>query len=238
MFKSIATIALAQALLSPFAFAAEKTVKIAVGSWPPFIGKELEGYGSVAQTIKQAFAIEGYQVTFTFYPWARAYEKAKNGEYHATAVWMFDEQRTEHFYFSEPVSQEEFVFFHHKDLDFDWLTLTDIQNFELGGGLGYSYGSELDALIESKTVRINRVKTPSQNLLLLYHKRIDLYPEEQHIGLYNLEQQSLDVQSQITYHPTPFLSNFGYVMFSKQNNTSKELLTIFNQGLIKIRQQQ
>ncbi|CAM3877660.1 hypothetical protein [Vibrio aquimaris] len=63
MLKSIATIALAQVLLSSFAFSAEKTVKIAVGNWPPFIGKDIEGYGSVAQTIKQAFAIEGYQVT-------------------------------------------------------------------------------------------------------------------------------------------------------------------------------
>lgn len=237
--KLIMTAVWLQTVLLSFAQAndVDNTVKIAVGSWPPFISKELEGYGSVAQTIKHAFALEGYEVTFTFYPWARAYENAKTGEYDATAVWMFDEERTQHFYFSEPVSQEQFVFFHHKDLDFDWAQLEDLKGYMLGGGLGYSYGPQLDELIEAEQVTINRVNTPSQNLLRLYHKRIDIFPEERHIGLYYLKQQPADVQSQITYHPTAFLSNNGYVMFSKQSPRGKELLAIFNQGLLKWRQQ-
>ncbi|MCG9680573.1 transporter substrate-binding domain-containing protein [Vibrio sp. Isolate24] len=216
----------------------DKTVRITAGEWPPFIGQNLEGYGVVAQTITQAFALQGYKVTYTFYPWARAYEKAQSGEFDATAVWMFDDERTQHFYYSKPVSQEQFVFFHHKDLDFEWSEIEDLKGYKLGGGLGYSYGPELDALIESKGVTMSRVNSPSQNLLRLNHHRIEVYPEERQIGLYNLSQQTKDVQNNITYHPKPFLNNDGFVMFSKQSPRGKELLAIFNQGLLKWRQQQ
>lgn len=238
--KSLLVIALLQCFfaLQVYADDTHKTVKITAGDWPPFIGQKLEGYGVVAQTITQVFALEGYEVTFTFYPWARAYEKAQSGEYDATAVWMFDEERTQDFYYSDPVSQEQFVFFHHKDLDFEWSEIEDLKGYKLGGGLGYSYGSDLDALIDSKQVTISRVNSPSQNLLRLNHQRIEVYPEERQIGLYNLSQQPEEVQSNITYHPKPFLNNDGFVMFSKQSPRGKELLAIFNQGLIKWHQQQ
>ena len=137
--KSLLVIPLLHCLftLSAYAENTHQTVKITAGDWPPFIGQNLEGYGVVAQTIKQVFALQGYEVAFTFYPWARAYEKAQNGEYDATAVWMFDEERTQHFYYSEPVSQEQFVFFHHKDLAFAWSDIDDLKGYKMGGGLGY-----------------------------------------------------------------------------------------------------
>ncbi|MDN3684219.1 hypothetical protein QW180_12270 [Vibrio sinaloensis] len=42
-------------------------------------------------------------------------KKASEGEYVATAVWMYAEERMEHFYYSAPVAQEQFVFFHLKE---------------------------------------------------------------------------------------------------------------------------
>lgn len=238
--KSLLVIPLLQCLfvLSAYAESTPQTVKITAGDWPPFIGQNLEGYGVVAQTIEQVFALQGYEVTFAFYPWARAYEKAQSGEYDATAVWMFDEERTEHFYYSKPVSQEQFVFFHHKDLAFDWAKIDDLKGYKMGGGLGYSYGEALDTLIDAKEVSISRVNNPSQNLLRLNHKRIQIYPEERQIGMYHLSQQPEEIQNNITYHPKPFLNNDGFVMFSKQSPRGKELLEIFNQGLIKWYQQQ
>lgn len=238
--KSLAAIPLLLCLFISSAYAenTRKTVKITAGDWPPFIGQSLEDYGVVAKTIKQVFALQGYEVVFTFYPWARAYEKAQSGEYDATAVWMFDDERTEHFYFSEPVSQEQFVFFHHKDLAFDWSTIDDLKGYKMGGGLGYSYGEALDRLIDAKEVSISRVNSPSQNLLRLNHKRIQIYPEERQIGMYHLNQQPEEIQGNITYHPKPFLNNDGFVMFSKLSPRGKKLLEVFNQGLIKWHQQQ
>ena len=206
-------------------------VKISAGEWPPFIGQNLENNGFVAEIITEAFASQGYQVQFYFLPWKRAYNDTQQGKYDASAIWMFDEKRTEHFLYSDPVSQEQFVFFHHVDTPFEWKHIEDIKGKHLGGGLGYSYGEQLNKLIEQGHVTMSRVNEPKQNLLILAHKRIDLFPEEVHIGKYTLKQQPIEIQRQITYHPTPFLSNDNFLLLPRANTKSEQLRRIFNQGL-------
>ncbi|MCK6263005.1 transporter substrate-binding domain-containing protein [Vibrio sp. ZSDE26] len=208
-----------------------KVIKISAGEWPPFIGQNLKDFGYVGKTIQQVFASQGYQVEFHFYPWKRAYKKASDGEYVATAVWMFAKERTEHFIYSDPVAQEQFVFFHLKEEDFQWQSLDDLINKHLGGGLGYSYGEELDSMINTQQVTINRVESPSKAFQLLKYRRVDLVPEEKHIGLFSLSKLPIETQELITYHPVPFLSNDSYVLFSKTHPESEKLITIFNQGL-------
>ncbi|CAH0541489.1 substrate-binding periplasmic protein [Vibrio marisflavi] len=233
--KLVTNIIFALSIVLGSSFAAQssenKIVKISAGEWPPFIGQDLENNGFVAEIITEAFASQGYQVQFYFLPWKRAYNDTQQGKYDASAIWMFDEKRTEHFLYSDPVSQEQFVFFHHIDTPFEWKQMDDIKGKHLGGGLGYSYGEELNKLIEQGQVTMSRVNEPKQNLLILAHKRIDLFPEEVHIGKYTLEQQPIGVQQQITYHPTPFLSNSNFLLLPKANNRSDELRKIFNQGL-------
>ncbi|USD66611.1 transporter substrate-binding domain-containing protein [Vibrio sp. SCSIO 43136] len=206
---------------------------IGAGEWPPFIGQDLPEQGFVAKILRESFANEGYEVEFVFRPWARLYQDAKLGKYDATAIWMFDHKRTIDFYYSAPVSKEEFVFFHHIDQAFDWKVMEDIIGMHLGGGIGYSYGDQLNHLIESEQVTMDRVKQPIQNLKRLALHRIDLFPEERHIGYYTLEQQAPDLRDQITHHPTPFLSNSNYLLFPRVNANSLALVEIFNRGLLK-----
>lgn len=212
-----------------------KIVKIAAGEWPPFIGQELEEFGFVGKTIEQAFATQGYQVEFHFFPWKRAYKEASEGEFVATAIWMFAQERTEHFYFSEPVAQEEFVFFHRKSDDFSWQRLEDLEGKHLGGGLGYSYGEELDALIEDGHVTIHRVADPTKAFQFLKYRRVELVPEEKHIGLSTLNKLPYETQALISFHPKPFLTNSNYLMFSKAHPDGEKLLRVFNQGLSQLK---
>ncbi|MCW8333234.1 substrate-binding periplasmic protein [Vibrio paucivorans] len=209
----------------------DKIIKIAAGEWPPFIGEQLEDFGHVGHTIQQVFARQGYSVEFHFYPWKRAYKKASEGEYVATAVWMFTEERTEHFMFSDPVAQEQFVFFHLKENPFQWQSLSNLKGKTLGGGLGYSYGESLDTLINDEQVTIKRVESPEKAFQLLKYRRVELVPEEKHIGMFALSKMPIDTQELITYNPKPFLSNDNFLMFSKAHPDAKKLLTIFNQGL-------
>ncbi len=224
-------------LLSPFSFANEppKVIKIAAGNWAPFIGEKLENYGYVGQTIQQVFANKGYQVEFHFYPWKRAYKKASEGEYIATAVWMYAEERTEFFMYSDPVAQEQFVFFHLREKPFDWQTLADLEGKLLGGGLGYSYGAELDQLLESQSIKMNRVESPTKAFQLLKYRRVELVPEEKHIGMFSLSKLPIETQQLITYNPKPFLTNDSYLMFSKAHPEAMALMEIFNQGLTELK---
>ncbi|MFB9189134.1 substrate-binding periplasmic protein [Vibrio ostreicida] len=214
-----------------------KVIEIVAGEWPPFIGEELEGFGQVGQTIKNVFSVQGYQVEFHFLPWKRAYKKASAGEYAATAVWMFTQERTEHFMYSDPVAQEQFVFFHLKEEPFEWQSLADIQGKHLGGGLGYSYGNELDNMLSGNQISMNRVEGPEKAFQLLKYRRVELVPEEKNIGLFTLNRLPLETQALITYHPKPFLINNSYLMFSKAHPDGKKLLEIFNKGLKRINKQ-
>ena len=222
---------------SAFSTTDSKTVKIAAGEWAPFIGQELEYYGSVGKTIQDAFASQGYRVEFDFYPWKRAYQKTQEGEYVATAVWMFAEERTERFNFSDPVAQEQFVFFYKKGAQFEWESLEDLKGKHLGGGIGYSYGNELDAMINSEQIKMDRVAEPSQNFLKLKYGRIDLMPEEKQIGLHILNQRDDDLIDHIDFDPKPFLTNNSFMMFSKAHPEASKLLEIFNKGLAEIKQE-
>ncbi|KJY82078.1 ABC transporter substrate-binding protein [Vibrio galatheae] len=213
----------------------DKIIRIAAGDWAPFIGEKLADYGHVGQTIRQVFANQGYQVEFHFYPWKRAYKKASEGEYVATAVWMYAEERTEYFMYSDPVAQEQFVFFHLREKPFEWQTLADVKGKLLGGGLGYSYGSELDQLIENNEIRINRVETPAKAFQLLKYRRVELVPEEKHIGMFSLSKLPIETQQLITYNPKPFLTNDSYLMFSKAHPDAQALMEIFNQGLAELK---
>ncbi|GFK33286.1 substrate-binding periplasmic protein [Vibrio cholerae] len=192
----------------------DKLVRIASGEWPPFIGSDLPNYGFVGEIITQAFAKQGYQVEFQFLPWARAYAETQRGLYDATAIWMHSAEREVDFFYSLPVSQEEFVFFYAVKKPFDWNTLTDLAPYKLGGVLTM----ERDGLA-------------AKNLEKLAKGRVDVVPEEKHIGYYLINQQIPHLQDLITHHPTPFLTNSNYLLFPKQGARSQELLDAFNHYL-------
>ncbi|EGR2468004.1 transporter substrate-binding domain-containing protein [Vibrio cholerae] len=212
--------------------AEDKLVRIASGEWPPFIGSDLPNYGFVGEIITQAFTKQGYQVEFQFLPWARAYAETQRGLYDATAIWMHSAEREVDFFYSLPVSQEEFVFFYPVKKPFDWKTLSDLAPYKLGGVLAYSYGKELDALLDSGVLTMERDGLAAKNLEKLAKGRVDLVPEEKHIGYYLINQQIPHLQDLITHHPTPFLTNSNYLLFPKQSARSQELLGVFNHYLV------
>lgn len=209
----------------------QKTILICAGDWPPFISQELNGYGFAAQIITAAFKTQGYQVEYQFFPWSRVYHKAQKGECDATAIWMHTQDRAKQFFFSDAISNEEFVFFYNVDQPFDWNELEDISGLRLGGGLEYSYGPELDKMIEENKVQISRMKDTEQNMLQLAHNRIDIVPEEVHIGYHKLERLPSELRAKITHHPRSFSENSNYLMFPKAKQSSKELVATFNRGL-------
>lgn len=218
------------------ASSADTTVDISVGDWPPFIAESLPHSGFVAHLISDIFAEAGYQVEFYFRPWNRTYLEAATGQRDATAVWMFEPERTDDFYYSEPVLKERFVFFHLKDRPFDWNILDDLAGEQLGGSLAYSYGPAFDAALERGVFELQRVATNKQNFARLLLGRIDVVPEEVSVGYHSLRRDLPPEQAdRITHHPKPFLENDSFVLFPRVSSRSPELLRVFNETLEKFR---
>ncbi|MES2818373.1 MAG: transporter substrate-binding domain-containing protein [Pseudomonadota bacterium] len=207
-------------------------LNISVGDWPPYLSTELKHNGVVAHLISDILADEGYQARFTFLPWPRAYAAAAAGKFDASAVWMRKDEREADFLYSEPVLEEQFVFFHLKSLPFDWSRFDDLTGMTLGGGLEYSYGPDFDAFLASGKVKMERVSTDMQNFEKLLKERVVLYPQELNVGYYALMRHfsAADI-AKLTHHPAPLLNNLSYLMLPRSLEGSAALLERFNRRL-------
>jgi polar amino acid transport system substrate-binding protein len=210
-----------------------KTLHISAGEWPPYLSAELPEQGIAARLIKDIFADAGYQVKFHFLPWPRAYRETQLGRYDATAIWMLAPERQQYFWYSNAVLEEQFVFFHLEKTAFHFQSLEDLAGLELGGGLGYSYGTAFDAALQSGKLKISRVGDTTQNFRRLLKGRIVAFPEEIQVGYHKLRRELPQYQQHITHAPLPLLKNQSFVLFPKTNKNSIELQNEFNNGLAK-----
>ncbi|GAB2916912.1 substrate-binding periplasmic protein [Rheinheimera gaetbuli] len=203
-------------------------LQISAGEWPPFLSESLPHQGVVAHLIRDIFAQAGYQVSFSFLPWARAYHDTANGKYAATAVWMLAEDRTKDFLYSEPVLSEQFVLFHLKQRRFEWQQLTDLRGMLLGGGLGYSYGPAFDEALNNRVFKMSRVGSTEQNFRRLAAGRIDVFAEEISVGYHTLNHQLPELADAISHHPKPLLVNQSFLLLPHNSPDSAKLLALFN----------
>lgn len=211
-------------------------LQLSVGDWPPFLSENLPHQGVVAHLIKDIFADAGYNVTLNFLPWSRAYQDTANTRYAATAVWMYQSDREADFLYSDPVLDEQFVFFYRKDELFDWESMADLQGKLIGGGLGYSYGPVFDQALEEGVFELIRVNTVEQNLRMLAAGRTDVFAEEMSVAYHTLQNKAPELADVITHHPEPFLVNQSYLLFPRQSADSEALMAVFNKHLAAFKQ--
>ena len=217
--------------------ALSEELTIAVGDWPPYLSEKLKHNGIIGHLLTDTFKEAGYTLTLNFYPWPRAYSLAQIGKHPMTGVWMHKPEREKDFYYSDPVLNEQFVFFHLKTTHFDWHTLEDLQGLMIGGGSEYSYGHEFDEALAAGKIIIERVPTKHQNWRKLLLGRIAIYPEEINVGYSSLKQlYHIDKRQLITHHPKPLLNNVSYLLFPKSSEKSISLMRIFNQKLHLLRE--
>ena len=209
-----------------------RDITISAGQWPPYLAEELKHQGMIAHMIRDIFADEGYRVRFVFLPWPRAYLEAAQARHQATAVWMHKDERTADFLYSEPVLQEQHVFFHLKQTPFEWQTLEDLRGLILGGVHEFSYGPDFDRALEEGVFQIERVSDDRQNFHKLLRERVAVYPQEINVGYSALWRDfSVEDASKITHHTKPLLNNLSYVLFPIRGQHSEALRARFNARL-------
>lgn len=208
-----------------------ETIIITNGHWPPYQSEALKYYGFVSLIVEEAFALESIDVDFRFRPWKRAYEEARNGVAHASMVWSYTPERDEFFLFSDVIIVSDSVLFHRKDTDFDWTRNSDLENYVIGGTLGYRYSIE-----DWPGNKIERVPTDTQNFAKLLAGRIQLFPSDMYAGyaLIN-EEMSVNERQKITHHPKPYDRTPYSVIFSKKRTENLSFLKQFNDGLAKLK---
>jgi polar amino acid transport system substrate-binding protein len=224
-------------LLSWSCWSNAEKVSIAAGEYPPWLSKSLPNYGFIAQVITESFKASGYQTTFTFLPWKRAYAEAKKGKYVATAYWYPSKDRELSFIYSAPLTNESTHFFYRKDNPLkQWNTLSDLKGYKIGATDGFTYTEEFWNAEKDGSLVIETAIRDELNMAKLIKGRIDLFPVEKHLGI-NILLTHFKPHSAylIDFHPKPLFSTTGHLLFSRAHPDALKRVTAFNSGLKKLR---
>ncbi|WP_437883072.1 substrate-binding periplasmic protein [Pseudomonas sp. LRF_L74] len=213
-----------------------ESIRLTNGEWSPYLGQNLPYYGVASRIIEEAFALEGVQVQWDFYPWARALLTAERGQAAGSAVWLRNAERAQAFLISEPVIDSSYYLFHRKDHPIDWQRLQDLRGQRLAGVIDYDYGQALQRAEHDGSLSLLRIGSEEQGLRMLLAGRIDAFPIDKVVAmdlLYNRFEKSQ--RSQLTFSPRPLSSDTLHLLLSRRLSTNQTLLERFNRGLERLR---
>ncbi|WP_108649290.1 substrate-binding periplasmic protein [Dongshaea marina] len=229
-------IALMMAVVS-LSSAADKRVELSVGEFPPYISDSLPEKGILAELVTQAFGYSGYQTEYQFYPWKRAFHLARGGVSNGSLMWMKSKKRENSFYFSSPVFYLNQNFFYLKSRfpnGFEWNSMKDLDQYHIGGTLGYFYGKEFEQAEKELLIHVHRKSSDSINFMRLLEEKIDLFPIELCAGYALLRKLYPDKLQLFAHSSEPINSSPRYAIFPKLRSDSLELLKALNHGLSKV----
>lgn len=224
--------------LSTTSASAAETIEITTGEYAPWTSESLKHGGFSTHVITEAFKLEGYEVNFTFYPWKRVYEAAKDGKrFHASSWWYTSEERALDFHYSAPLLVDSTVFFYMKDNPIpDWETLDDFKGRRIGATAGYTYTPEFWEAAKSKRLNIQEASSDELNFKKLLKGRIDMFPTSDLVGQKLLKEKfGPEEAAKVAFHPQSLFAAPGHLLFSRQLENGEELVAIFNRGLEKLR---
>lgn len=217
-------------ILFSFSFA-QKTVTLATDPFPPFHSPEKADYGFFAEIVKEAFAIEDYQLNIEFVPWSRAMELGKSGDYDGILGALYSDDRTKSFLYSNPVFKYNLVLYTRKELATSKEEFKKLNKLKFGKVKNYYYPVNEEDLKNYSIIETNSIEN---NLNALINKRIDFIVECENVIddlLNNKFEKYTDKINKIEV----FEQKDFYILFSKQMKDSEKVSEDFNNGLKKIR---
>ena len=209
---------------------------ITAGEWPPFLTSKSPSQGILAERIRHAFAEQGVDVTFEFYPWARALKRLEKGEADASAVWIKTPQRAEAFYFSDSLIKEQHVFFTLKtntsvdsagNSEALAASLTSRPTFV--GIIGFDYGYMFDPLKLDNKMKVYRVPNFQQAFGMLLTGRVNYMPAERY-GAYAYVRETYGEKAaaELTHLNEPCYEIDTHLLMSKKVKNGQSILKRFN----------
>ncbi|MGE4518206.1 MAG: substrate-binding periplasmic protein [Desulfobacteraceae bacterium] len=212
-------------------FAAEK-IKLSSLDWEPYIGKSLQNEGYVAELVKKAFEISGYEATIEYLPWARAVEMAREGEYDGYLPEYYADSLHEDFLVSSPFPGGPLVFFKLKGKSISWSRLEDLKPYNIGVVRGYVNTEEFD---NAQYLKKDPVKDDLTNLKKLGAGRIDLMVADKFVGLYLIQKELPQYVNKIEAVEPVLEQKDLFLCISKKTENSDQKIKAFNEGLEKLK---
>ena len=214
---------------------------IITGEYPPYVTESLEEGGIHLKVVEAVLDVMDLDYEIAYYPWARGLKMVENGEAFATFPWSFSEDRVGKYVFSEPLldeSEESFAMFYyrpnHEELDLEDQKIEAFQDYRIGGLLDYFY----IPLFRNASIELDMSAEEVELFDKLRSGRIDIAPIDKRVALYILNTYYSEDVANFAYFDVPFLQReYNYSMMLDVNNVYAQwFIDIFNEGLVKIRE--
>jgi polar amino acid transport system substrate-binding protein len=214
---------------------AEDIVPIATGEWPPYTSEKFEGYGVCTEVVSAIMQEMGLKPKYTFYPWKRAEMMVLVGRVFGAFPYAITTERQQEFDFSEMIIENKTVFFYLKarfPTPPKWNTLENLRVYRIGGVVGASYISAF----EKAGLNFELVALEEQNVRKLESNRIDLMITDEAVGWQLIQQLYPSGRDGFATLDKPLITGNSHLMVSRTFPNHAQLLTQFNQALIRIKE--
>lgn len=227
-------------LLSMATAAADASpLRIVAGEYPPYASEAMDQYGPVSRIIAQVSKEAGFDAEFEFRPWKRGLEEARLGRYAASSYWYYSEDREQDFIHVGPLTDEEIVFFHRKDLDVpSWSSLADLSGFRVGATNGYTYTEAFWEAAENGTLTVEIAADDLTNLKKLVTGRVDLIAIERVLAWHLINETFTDSQREnLTTLERPLRVSPSFLLVSRKIPNADAIAASLQNSLESVRKQ-
>jgi polar amino acid transport system substrate-binding protein len=158
--------------------AAPRTLVFVTLDAPPYFGEGLPDGGFYTELSREAFQRVGYTLEVEFMAWNRALELARQGDYDGMLGLYYTEERAKDFIYTEPIYDDEIVFFSRKGETITYTTLRDLTPYTIGALLGAAeierFKQEGLKFIETSDYAINLKNLMTNRIDLVFGSRVFL----------------------------------------------------------------
>lgn len=205
-------------------------------NYPPviYLNKQQQTSGVLPQALEYFRKASGDNFTLKLYPWKRAYANAESGKGGVIGL-SKTPPRELIFDFSEPIYNDNINVVVLIGSEFAFESLADLSGRKIGAQAGASYGSAVDAAIETQVIKVERDQSHNSRLKKLLHGRIDAaFIGNGQAGLDQLleaDPQLSKSRKRFIVLPNPLSHDPLYLAFPK-SMAMQNFLTRFNQALL------
>ncbi|MFC3096105.1 substrate-binding periplasmic protein [Alteromonas sediminis] len=171
-------------LISGFSAHAQQQVVFADSPYPPYvlgeIGNEKPFGGTAVDLVRQLFdELPDYQASFQLMPWKRVLRSLQEGSVDGVTMVAYTQERATYLDFSAALVEYQLALFYSKEAfpnGFEWETLSDLSEFNIGVVEGYLSDSKMHEFVEqgAPLTLLRLSGTEDQLFGMLMRGRVDL----------------------------------------------------------------
>ena len=202
----------------------------------PYADRKAPEGGMATEIVKKAFAEVKMEAKVEWLPWARGYNDTKSGTFAATFPYFKGVEREKDMLYSDAMAKLiDRVFIKAGAKKFNFFSVAGFAGSTICLPIGWTQPTMLVDSIKSGAIKVQAPKDISTCVKLLESERADFFVTEENNGKASIAASGVPVGS-VVLADAPALSENGlYLIASKTNPGSKDLIAAFNKGLDALR---